>query len=1113
MGVSIESLQNAYRGFSRGNFTMLDNLALGYAGTKEEMQRLLKDAEKLSGVKYDLSSYADIVEAIHVVQEEMGITGTTAREAASTIQGSVSSMGSAWENLVTGIADENADVSGLIDDFVESAATAADNIIPRITQILSGMGSAIQEISPVLSQQVPALIAGVLPSLIDAGGQLLAGLITGLITALPQLAAQAPTIIQSVADAFTENGPAILAAGGQLLDMLADGISENLPSLLPMAADAILSFAAEITDPKNMDKVRDKAEDILDALGEGILNTIDVVADKAPEIIENLADSLVENAKSIWRGAEKLVDEIGDKISEKLPGLSGIFDNLESVVAGVTAALVAFKAAMAISSLIQSVTTAISAFRAANEAATIAQAALNAIMNANPFVLIATLIAGVTAALVTLYQTNEDFRNAVNSAWATVKETISNAVSNIKEFFTVKIPNAVDDAITALKNIPENMRKIGSDLLTGLWNGINDKVKWLKDQVSGVVDKIKSWFTGKNGFDTHSPSKWAEDVGSNVDKGLANGLNKSANAAVSAVGTMTRDMKNEIKKNLQNGLWDQTVPEWHAEDLEYYATEQSKVSAGVVSNLRNEEAAWKAVGDAREQAYRSSLKGQLSVGEKSLTNYSAGVGYMGNVIEDYDDEAYVLERMETLEKFAAARQALDQEFMTSAMEEEEYYDKLEELNNQLLGIDWWTRDKWTEIAEEIAEGRGVKIELPPPGQILSYEEFKEATGIDLTGGASEKTEAQKAAEDAEKARFEAIKKVMDQEAKYRHTSLQEQYTGWKFIQDRMEKDSYGYLESEKEVERLKEAIYDQYYEKVQATMENIISLEDNYQKQLTSRTQEIQKTYGLFGRVPEREVVSADYITRTLRGQIATMEEFYSNLDVLAARGAPEELVSQLNALGVDAVDEVAALTSMTDKELETYVELFQKKSKLAVEQATKELEPLREETDAKIMEQLQSATDLYNQNVATVGEAFTEGLAESIRLGMNDVVEAAQEVIRRSMEAAGVEAYLPTRSDVLGNYQTDIRKRLQNAGIEEQLRAAVDGATKSVSAALDVTTNSKVAQSVQNSSRWTTGNGSNTYSGNSSFTFNVDGHQFYSGTLDSLRDVEAANPVVKDDS
>ena len=171
------------------------------------MQRLLDDAEKLSGQKFDLSSYGDIVDAIHVVQTEMGITGTTAKEASTTISGSVSSMKSAWQNLVTGIADDNADLDTLIGNFVESAETAAGNIIPRLTQILSGMGSAIEQIAPVLAAEIPNLITSVLPSLVSGGAQLVVGLVTGLVGALPELVAAVPSIISSIVDSVSSNLP------------------------------------------------------------------------------------------------------------------------------------------------------------------------------------------------------------------------------------------------------------------------------------------------------------------------------------------------------------------------------------------------------------------------------------------------------------------------------------------------------------------------------------------------------------------------------------------------------------------------------------------------------------------------------------------------------------------------------------------------------------------------------------------------------------------------------------------------------------------------------------------------------------------------------------------
>lgn len=192
MGTSIEMIQNAYNGFAKQNYTMLDNLKLGYGGTKEEMQRLIDDANKVkkaNGEMANLSidSFADVTEAIHIMQTEMGITGTTAREAATTIEGSISMMKGAWQNLVVGMADENANMEVLINNFVESTATAAKNLLPRIEQTLKGIGQLITALAPVIADALPKLVANVLPALLTAGVSLVTALVQGVVSALPAL--------------------------------------------------------------------------------------------------------------------------------------------------------------------------------------------------------------------------------------------------------------------------------------------------------------------------------------------------------------------------------------------------------------------------------------------------------------------------------------------------------------------------------------------------------------------------------------------------------------------------------------------------------------------------------------------------------------------------------------------------------------------------------------------------------------------------------------------------------------------------------------------------------------------------------------------------------------
>lgn len=217
-------------------------------------------------------------------------------------------------------------------------------------------------------------------------------------------------------------------------------------------------------------------------------------------------------------------------------------DKIISVISGIAAGFVAWN----VVSIIQGVVGAIKAFQAANEGATIAQAALNLVMNANPIGIIITAIAALVAAVIALWNTNDDFRNAVISAWSRIKEFISDAVAAIKTFFTETIPNAAKSALKWFRSIPEQMREVGANLLKGIWNGIKDTVGWLKDKVSGVVDKIKSWFTGKDGFDEHSPSKWSNNVFRRVMEGAANGLDSGLPALMRKVDGVTGRVKDAM---------------------------------------------------------------------------------------------------------------------------------------------------------------------------------------------------------------------------------------------------------------------------------------------------------------------------------------------------------------------------------------------------------------------------------------------------------------------------------------------------------------------------------------------------------------------------------------
>lgn len=229
MGTDMQSIQNAYQGFAKQNYTMLDNLKLGYGGTKEEMQRLLDDANALNAAQgnytnYTIDSYADIVDAIHTVQTEMGITGTTQLEASTTIQGSIASMKAAYENFITGLGDENADMAELTTELLDSAVTVAGNILPVVERVLENIGIAVQEKGPEMIEKFVSYAIDKLPDIIELGLQMVIALVKGLAQNLPQLVTgvlnMAATIIKTLVDSI----PDVIAVGKDIVRGVWDGI-------------------------------------------------------------------------------------------------------------------------------------------------------------------------------------------------------------------------------------------------------------------------------------------------------------------------------------------------------------------------------------------------------------------------------------------------------------------------------------------------------------------------------------------------------------------------------------------------------------------------------------------------------------------------------------------------------------------------------------------------------------------------------------------------------------------------------------------------------------------------------------------------------------------------
>ena len=365
MGTSMEMIQNAYQGFAKQNYTMLDNLKLGYGGTKEEMARLIEDAAKLSDtVDAQDMSFANIVKAINVVQTKMRITGTTALEAGRTISGSVGAMKSAWTNLVTGFADRNADIGMLIDNLVttivgdgtESNLGVIGNVLPAIERSLGGIVQLIAGAAPKIIEIFPGLVEQVVPSLITAATDmvnaviavvpdLLNTVVTALVDNAPALITAAIGLVQSLIQGIQDNYqilvdgaiqivtqlatgilnmlPQIVKLGLDLIVSLANGIAESLPELIPTIMDVIFQIVDTLTNPETLSNLLEAALAIITQLAWGLVDSIPALIDSVFVLVDSVVDFLTDpaNLGKLIGAAVELVIAIGVGLVKAIPKL------------------------------------------------------------------------------------------------------------------------------------------------------------------------------------------------------------------------------------------------------------------------------------------------------------------------------------------------------------------------------------------------------------------------------------------------------------------------------------------------------------------------------------------------------------------------------------------------------------------------------------------------------------------------------------------------------------------------------------------------------------------------------------------------------------------------
>ena len=381
MGTDMESIKNAYQGFAKQNYTMLDNLKLGYGGTQEEMKRLLSDAEKLTGQRYDISSFADITQAIHAIQTQMDITGTTAKEASTTISGSWGSLKAAFQNVLVGLTTGGDMFDQSLDALINTAVTFGQNIIPAIKGALSGVGYLIEGLAPVIGETIPPLIndlaptlansavslisslvngltqsatqfseclsnmiivavagiSSVVPQLLDAASKIVSNLMQGLTNSMPQIVNGAVTLIEGLVDGLVDNVPLLVMGAVQLVASLANGLIANLPRIIDAGVNLITGIVS--ASYSMMPQIIQNGMQLVVNLAVGLVRAIPQLIAALPRITGaivkefksvNWFDLGLQLIKSIWEGIKSIGSEMWNGVKEKTSELWGGVKNVVS---------------------------------------------------------------------------------------------------------------------------------------------------------------------------------------------------------------------------------------------------------------------------------------------------------------------------------------------------------------------------------------------------------------------------------------------------------------------------------------------------------------------------------------------------------------------------------------------------------------------------------------------------------------------------------------------------------------------------------------------------------------------------------------------------------------
>ena len=661
MGTSMDMIQNAYQGFAKQNYTMLDNLKLGYGGTKTEMERLLADAEKLTGVKYDINNLNDVYQAIHAVQEEMGITGTTAKEAASTLEGSMASAKAAWDNFMNG--------SGDADQLADAFATAADNIVKNLAEIIPRFAETLPALGGAIIAQIPGLVAAIVPAVLSAGqsvlkqlqdavlnfdfagtadkvvqmitgfiegdglGSLLdtlatifTGIVNGISSMLPSLLPALIELISYVVTSLLDQLPAILDCALELILGLAQGILAALPVLIEALPEVISSIVEFLISA--VPQIIDAGIELLMALVDALPVIIDALVDALPQIIRATVTALIAAAPQIAKAGIKLlgalieaipviVVELAEAVPDIVAAIIDVLAELPGLIGEVFAEIVTdlvewgqqmlSNASTAMSNMLSQVNSIIQELPGkiwthlvnavnkviawgqqmvsnASTAASNMLSKVSGIIQELPGKIWTHLVNTVNKVVAWGQQMVSNASTAASNMLSKVSSTLQQLPGKVWDYLSQAAQKVVtwgtqlaqkgaaaatqlfNSIVNGLSSLPSKMAEIGSNIVSGIWNGISSGWNWLTNKVSNLASSLLD--AAKDALGIHSPSKeFADEVGRWIMPGVGKGLDKSMPATLKDMKAKAGELVSAMRAEMSASVGQLSVGASHAAGL------------------------------------------------------------------------------------------------------------------------------------------------------------------------------------------------------------------------------------------------------------------------------------------------------------------------------------------------------------------------------------------------------------------------------------------------------------------------------------------------------------------------------------------------------------------